>query len=293
MALSMLWPNGIYKAFTLSFDDGVLQDERLIGIMRKYGIKGTFNIDTGFMGWNDYIVRDEKNIDHSHTTVENFKNMYSGQEVAVHGLTHLNLAEVCDASLLYEVIEDRANLERILQIPIHGMAYPFGGTNDRVKNLLAHCGIRYARSVKTTKDFSLPKDPLEWECTCKYTDLDKYVEAFLNAEANSAILLSAWGHSYEFDQFDDWEHIDDLLRQLGGKKDVWYATNIEIFDYLKSFELLDMDLSGRFIKNESFQTVWVRFEGKVYSINPGEIIQLESNYNEKHVHPFSVLPMLN
>ena len=36
--------NGKMKALTFSYDDGVLQDERLIEIFNKYGLKGTFNI---------------------------------------------------------------------------------------------------------------------------------------------------------------------------------------------------------------------------------------------------------
>ena len=33
----------------MSYDDGKIQDERLVGIFNKYGIKGTFNINYGRM----------------------------------------------------------------------------------------------------------------------------------------------------------------------------------------------------------------------------------------------------
>ena len=39
--------DGKSKVLTLSYDDGVVQDIRLIEIMDKYGIKGTFNISSG------------------------------------------------------------------------------------------------------------------------------------------------------------------------------------------------------------------------------------------------------
>ena len=42
--------NGKMKAITFSHDDGVLQDERLIGIFNKYGLKGTFNINSELLG---------------------------------------------------------------------------------------------------------------------------------------------------------------------------------------------------------------------------------------------------
>ena len=38
------------KYFTISFDDGTEQDRRLIELMEKYGIKGTFNISSGIFG---------------------------------------------------------------------------------------------------------------------------------------------------------------------------------------------------------------------------------------------------
>jgi hypothetical protein len=45
--MSLLFPNGLSKALTLSYDDGVEQDIRLVGIMNKYGLKGTFNLSGG------------------------------------------------------------------------------------------------------------------------------------------------------------------------------------------------------------------------------------------------------
>ena len=35
------------KYFTVSYDDGTEQDIRVIALMEKYGIKGTFNISSG------------------------------------------------------------------------------------------------------------------------------------------------------------------------------------------------------------------------------------------------------
>ena len=38
------------KYFTLSFDDGLEQDKRVIRLMRQYGFKGTFNLNAGLLG---------------------------------------------------------------------------------------------------------------------------------------------------------------------------------------------------------------------------------------------------
>ena len=47
MAIYPTFPDGKRKAFTVSYDDGWPQDRRLIGLMNKYGIKGTFNLNSG------------------------------------------------------------------------------------------------------------------------------------------------------------------------------------------------------------------------------------------------------
>ena len=38
------------KYFTLSFDDGLEQDKKVLALMKKYGLKGTFNLNSGMFG---------------------------------------------------------------------------------------------------------------------------------------------------------------------------------------------------------------------------------------------------
>ena len=90
----MRFPGGKKKALTLSYDDGVEQDIRLIEIMKKYGLKGTFNINSGMYASEDVVYepgtihrRMSKN-----AVTELYKN--SGMEVAAHGLTHPPLTQL-------------------------------------------------------------------------------------------------------------------------------------------------------------------------------------------------------
>ena len=50
--------NGKMKAITFSYDDGVTQDKRLIEIFNKYGLKATFNLNSGLLGKERTLVRD-------------------------------------------------------------------------------------------------------------------------------------------------------------------------------------------------------------------------------------------
>ena len=119
----MRYPGGKPKALTLSYDDGVEQDIRLLAIMRRHGIRGTFNLNSGLFAPGGTVY--EAGRIHRRLTgpgvVELFQN--SGMEVAVHALTHPFLDSLPMADILQEVVEDRRNLEKLFQKPIQGMAY--------------------------------------------------------------------------------------------------------------------------------------------------------------------------
>ena len=44
---SMRFPGGTPRALTLSYDDGVQQDLRLIELMNATGLRATFNLNSG------------------------------------------------------------------------------------------------------------------------------------------------------------------------------------------------------------------------------------------------------
>ena len=71
--------------------------------------------------------------------------------------------------------------------------------------------MAYARVVETVPDFSLPKDPLEWHATCHHNDpkLMEYAEFFADFKKSQYLkLMYVWGHSYEFDNNDNWDVIE-------------------------------------------------------------------------------------
>ncbi len=284
--LQMLWPGGRNKALTFSYDDGVVQDRKLIALMRKNGLKGTFNLNSGFLGWRDSIVRDNREVDHSHISPEEVAQLYAGFEVAVHTVTHPDLCRLNDAAVLCEVLDDRRALENLTGYPIHGMAYPFGTTDVRVRTLLRECGIRYSRGVRTTADFSLPEDPLDWTCSCHHYDLEPLIDPFLEQDGNLK-LLSVWGHSYEFDQKNEWDKIEGQLARLGGHDDIWYATNIEMFDYIAAFSAIDTSADGLLLRNESAIPLFVLDGGQIMCIEPGKTICRKTGSCEQ-VHPFRI-----
>jgi hypothetical protein len=276
MALLFRYPGFKSKAVTLSYDDGVFQDRRFIEIMSKHGIKGTFNINSGCFG---------KNPGDRRLTVEEARELYigSGNEVAVHGEKHLSLGIIDSAEAVIDVIRDREQLEDIFGTVIKGMAYANGSYNDKVVSILENCGIEYARTTVSTEKTLMPTDWLRLPATCHHNNpkLMEMAQAFLEPPkspyfwAKQPRLFYLWGHSYEFDNNDNWNVIEDFCRFVGGRDDVYYATNGEIYENYKAFNSLRISANGKIIHNPTAYDVYACHMGADVLIKPGEIVRID------------------
>ena len=79
-----------------------------------------------------------------------------------------------------------------------------------------------------------------------------------------------WGHSYEFNDDNNWELIEEFCKRVANRQDVWYATNVEIYDYVKAFEALQFSVDGNRIFNPTATTVYLEIDGKQVAVKPGE-----------------------
>ena len=116
----MRFPEGRAKALTFSYDDGVVQDIRFVGLLNRYGMKGTFNLNSGcYAPENPDPPKPTRRLSKSEIN-ELFGD--GRHEVAVHSLTHPFLDELTPAAVAYEIVKDRENLERQFGRIIRGMA---------------------------------------------------------------------------------------------------------------------------------------------------------------------------
>ena len=275
--LKMLFKDAKPKALTLSYDDGVEQDKKLISIMVKNGLKGTFNLNSGAYAPEGTVY--EPGTIHRRMPETEVTALYSkhGMEVALHGLTHPGLTSLPANLATYEVIEDRRRLEKQFNCIVRGAAYPYGAYNDSVIDILKNCGIAYARTVESTHSFWLPGDWLKLPATCHHNDpeLMKLADEFLNLnEWRFPALFYLWGHSYEFDEKNNWEVIENFAEKMGGKKDIWYATNIEIYDYVEAFKSLRFSTDMTLVYNPTALPVWFEYAEKTYEVEPGMTIAM-------------------
>ena len=257
--ITMRFPKGLKKCLTLSYDDGVRQDKRLVKILDKHGIKATFNINSGLFG----NVAD-KELPNGRMSVEEVKELFgnSPHEVAIHGLYHgwdQTLHSNCMAN---EILEDRKNIEKLFGRVIRGMAYPFGAFNDKLVDCLRACGIVYSRTVISTERFDIPEDWLRLPATAHHRNprLNELCDNFLEMDVYLPQMFYLWGHSYEFDnneEYNNWGVIEEFAEKMGGRDDIWYATNIEAYDYIDAYNRLNISTDETIIHNPSGVDVWV------------------------------------
>ena len=260
MKVFYCFPGGRFKALTMSYDDGYTEDERLVRIFNQYGIKGTFNLNSG--------IFEETYRGHKRVPKERIAELYKGHEVATHGYTHATLGRCPMIEVASEILKDRAELEEITGGLVRGHAYPNGSYSEEIKDVFRKLGIAYGRVASPHPDgglkvYALPEDPLEWRPTCHHKDptLMERGEWLVNYKARYYLrLMYVYGHSYEFRDDDNWELIEDFCKLVGGHEDIWYATNIEIIDYMEVLKSLRFSADGTRVYNPSVQSAWLTVE---------------------------------
>lgn len=259
------YPGGKHKALTMSYDDGKVQDRRLIDIFNRYGIKGTFHINSG-------LFDDPKRI-----KPEKFRQLYAGHEVACHTVTHPTIARCPLPEVLEEVLADRRDLEKIMGYPVRGLSYPNGSLSEDIVKALPMCGIRYSRVVGSSDNFALPEDPYRWQATCHHNhNLMALGEQFKGLFKQQYLyLMYVWGHSYEFDDKGNWDLIEGFCKMMGGQEDIWYCTNIEFMDAMDDFQRLQFAADNSFVFNPNARDCWIRVnDGDPVCIPAGATVQL-------------------
>jgi peptidoglycan/xylan/chitin deacetylase (PgdA/CDA1 family) len=259
------FPGGRHKVLTCSYDDGRPEDRRLVELFNEYGIKGTFNI-------NSMLTQDDR------IPFEEFRKLYEGHEIACHTALHPTIERSPNEQIVQEVLEDRRILEHVMGAPVRGMAYPNGSFDERIGALMQASGIAYGRTTISTFDFKMPHNFLLWNPTVHHTEPEfgKLTTDFVKLyKKQYTYLYYVWGHSYEFGQNDSWKIIEDFCKEVGGQEDIWYATNIQIADYMDAVRRLQVGVNSDFVYNPSAITVWISVDDdRIVECKPGVITPL-------------------
>lgn len=230
---------------TTSWDDGDILDRRLVDLLSRYGIKGTFYVTQNY--------RLQRLLD------EDIKKIAQLYEVGAHTLTHPDLRNLNGERQEQEIAGSKRWLQGLINSEIKMFCYPKGLYDDSVVEGVKRVNFSGARTTKlgaiTFSDpFLMPTTiqvyPFPFRnVTGKFLQPYHQRAGALKALGVSRFSMYSWlsmakatfdiavkdggifhlyGHSWEIDKYDMWNKLEKFLEYIGNRKDCVYLTNSEL-----------------------------------------------------------------
>lgn len=239
---------------TTSWDDNHPQNLKLAELLNKYQIKGTF-----------YLT---KNHFYSHSENE-IREIAQTQEIGAHTLTHPKLIEISPILAEEEISGSKNYFESIIGQKVKMFSYPYGLFNQEIKELVKLVGFLGTRTTKNFI-ISKPQDFFELATTLQiypwplrkrnanhfhltrhlfdpilknYSGLRNLklpLKSFLSwqalAKSSFDLVLEKggiwhlWGHSAELEKYNLWPDLEEILKYISGRKEVFYLTNSQVLE---------------------------------------------------------------
>ena len=198
------------KYFILSIDDGTVYDEKVIPILNRHHIKGTFNLNSGL---DDFVWYNEGR-PVRRLSLPRAVALYQNHEIASHSLTHLHLTQCNDDHIGYEVGVDKENLERIFARPVTSFAFPFEDYDDRcINRIRAIDGFTAIRVSEIDPSFRFPSDPYHIKITS--LDVNEALTLFPRfLEDKDAELFVFVSHGYDFEFNGTYDALERLCQMV-------------------------------------------------------------------------------
>lgn len=267
------------KAFTMSFDDGHDSDIPLVKLLLKYDLKASFNICSGVLYPEGADIPVSPH-GHRPLTEKAALELYDDPhfEVVSHGYEHQAMGHIPTPDAIYDMLMDRRKLEGMFGKLVRGLAYPYGSYSPEAIECAKLCGFVYGRVVSSDTSLLLPESDkwMEWHPTNHMLDegYDYFIDEFI-AMDNSYYhgkLFFAWAHSFEF--LNCWDKVEEKLKRISGHKDIWYATNIEIHDYVEAYRSLVYYADCTKVYNPTQIDVYIGCDAGNFCIPAGETVTL-------------------
>ena len=197
--------------FLLSFDDGTIWDRRFVELLNRYGVKCTFNLNSGL---EDFVWQYEDRFPIRRQCLAETVAQYRGHEVASHSLYHHWLNTLTPPQLSREIGEDCKALKALFGLEEIGFGVPFTACGEREIKIIRKF-VRYIRLSAFSDSFALPEDPYHIPIHGLYNDPDirEKIARFAENKLEDSLFIMA-GHSYEFEMLDHWGYIEDLLKYI-------------------------------------------------------------------------------
>ncbi|MCI7266662.1 MAG: polysaccharide deacetylase family protein [Veillonellaceae bacterium] len=127
------------KPVLITFDDGYKDNyTNAFPIMKKYGMKGTIFVVTGFLGvYDNYLTWDQAK-----------ELLEAGFSIESHTYSHKSMTEASDEDITKELVKSRQTIKEKLGIDSDFMAYPTGSYNLHIAELVKEAGYKGAFTIK-------------------------------------------------------------------------------------------------------------------------------------------------
>ena len=264
--ITRLYPNGKRKAFVLTYDDGVLQDVRLVLLLNKYGLKGTFNLNSLLME-REFEWHHEKIGPVRRLPTAIAAHLYEGHEVASHSCTHPDLSGMSREAIMYELGHDRYLLEQLTGQQVKGFGVPFDYYDGIAVDCVRELGFVYGRGSEETRSYAPVWDPYRQQAGMFHLSegLTEFVEGFLRTDNELAACIIV-GHSYDLDAENLWETTEEIFKAVSEAEDVLSMTHLELVEYQQA--MLKAEIRGDAVVNRSHSPLWFEINGEIVRVDP-------------------------
>jgi len=266
------YPQGKEKALVLTYDDGVLQDVRLVLLLNRYGLKGTFNLNSRLME-QEFVWQHEKIGAVKRLPMQIVKHLYDGHEVASHSCTHPDLQGMSREGLLWELGHDKYALEQVFGRPVLGFGVPFDYYDDVIGGICRELGFVYARGSEETRSYGPVWEPFRQNAGLFHLSegLETFVQGFLDTREELATCMIV-GHSYDLDAENLWKTMEELFALLSRRDEVLSMTHLEYVEYLTA--MAQAEITETEICNHSGKHLWFAVDGAVREVPPGAVLKV-------------------
>lgn len=264
--ITRLYPHGKRKAFVLTYDDGVLQDVRLVLLLNKYGLKGTFNLNSLLMEreftWHHEKIGPVRRLPNAIAA-----HLYHGHEVASHSCTHPDLTDMSRDAICYELGHDRYLLEQLTGQQVKGFGVPFDYYDGIAVDCVRELGFVYGRGSEETRSYAPVWDPYRQQAGLFHLSegLTDFVEGFLHTEEELAACIIV-GHSYDLDAENLWDTTEEICRRVSADEDVLSMTHLELVEYQQA--MLRAEITGDTVVNRSDRPLWFQINREITKVDP-------------------------
>lgn len=224
------------------WDDGVINDIRVVELCRKYGAKATFNLNPGNMGeergkncWQSANpgTWSYRGFSCGKLAKKDIAEVYEGFELASHCWRHENADSIPAEEWISKAMDARRFLEDIAQKPCLGFAWPCGRTTPETVKALHDAGFAYGRTTANAPDVTKCSDVMLLPSNCHFQD-NLFYSLYETAKASGVEVFYFWGHSYEMFEYDKlWEQYELKLQYISNDPDAEWANVVDIVPLCK------------------------------------------------------------